>query len=217
MFCQGSWMSIQLRVVLIGLLSSILVLIAPSLESQIQESSDYSHYRIISRDNLFRPLGWTRPIKERRYKLIGTKIDDDGTGWAYMSTSGSRDVMTVFRVGSQIEGVSIKEIASRKVVMENGEFYEQKSVEFLGDEKGRSGRSNPRSGRGSSDSEGKVSESDRPKRRANGTARTSGRNFQRSVSEAQRQEWREARKKFENASSEERLRMIEEFRKNRER
>ena len=171
-----------------------------------------SHYSIVcSHGHLFKPLGWARPIKERRYKLIGTKIDDDGTGWAYMSTSGSRDVMTVFRVGSQIEGVSIKEIASRKVVMENGEFYEQKSVEFLGDEKGRSGRSNRRSGRGSSDSEGKVSESDRPKRRANGTARTSGRNFQRSVSEAQRQEWREARKKFENASSEERLRMIEKY------
>ena len=171
-----------------------------------------SHYSIVcSHGHLFKPLGWARPIKERRYKLIGTKIDDDGTGWAYMSTSGSRDVMTVFRVGSQIEGVSIKEIASRKVVMENGEFYEQKSVEFLGDEKGRSGRSNRRSGRGSSDSEGKVSESDRPKRRANGTARTSGRNFQRSVSEAQRQEWREARKKFQDASSEERLRMIEKY------
>ena len=182
------------------------------MESQIQESSDYSHYRVISRDSLFRPLGWTRPIKERRYKLIGTKIDDDGTGWAYMSTSGSRDVMTVFRVGSQIEGVSIKEITSRKVVMENGEIYEQKSVEFLGDEKGRSGRSDRRSGRGDSGSKGEVSKSDRSQRRANASTRAAGRNFQRSFSEAERQEWREARKKFQDASSEERLRMIEEFR-----
>ena len=181
------------------------------MESQIQESSDYSHYRVISRDNLFRPLGWTRPIKERRYKLIGTKIDDDGTGWAYMSTSGSRDVMTVFRVGSQIEGVSIKEITSRKVVMENGEVYEQKSVEFLGDEKGRSGRSDRRSGRRDSGSKGEVSKSDRSQRRANASTRAAGRNFQRSFSEAERQEWREARKKFQDASSEERLRMIEKY------
>lgn len=181
------------------------------MESQVQESSDYSHYRVISRDSLFRPLGWTRPIKERRYKLVGTKIDDDGTGWAYMSTDGTRSIMTVFRVGTKVEGSPIKEITSRKVLLENGDVYEQKSVEFLGDEKRRSGRSSRRSTGGSSDSKGKVSESDRPKRRANGTARASGRNFQRSVSEAERQEWREARKKFQNASSEERLRMIEKY------
>ena len=206
MFCQGSWMSIQPRVALIGLLSSILVLIAPSLESQSQESSDYSYYRVISRDSLFRPLGWTPPKKERSV-LLGTVIHN-GEKIAYVK---SRKNINLIRVGNLLDGSQVKEISSRRLILENEDVYATQSVEFLGNEKGRSGRSSRGSTRRDGGSKGKISEGDRPKRRANASTRTTGRNFQRSVSETQRQEWREARKKFQNASSEERLRMIEKY------
>ena len=67
----------------------------------------------------------------------------------------------------------------------------------MGNEKGRSGRGSGGSTRRDGVSKGKISEGDRSKRRANASTRTAGRNFQRPVSEAQRQEWREARKKFQ--------------------
>ena len=50
-----------------------------------QIADDATYYRIITRNNLFRPLGWTPPEKKLQWYLIGTKIDEDGTGWAYMS------------------------------------------------------------------------------------------------------------------------------------
>ena len=212
-------MSIQPRVALIGLLSSTLVLIAPSLESQIQESSDYSHYRVISRDSLFRPLGWTRPIKERRYKLIGTKIDDDGTGWAYMSTSGSRDVMTVFRVGSQIEGMSIKKITSRKVIMENGETYELGAVAFISPEGAERGatRRNRNSKGEANRSSAEVSEGSQSQRKADGSAKKTGRAQRRSSSASQRQRWQERIEAYQKASPEEQVRMMQQFRRGRRR
>ena len=165
------------------------------------------HYRVINTHNLFRPLGWTPPQRDKGV-LLGTVLHN-GEEIAYVK---SRRNINLLRVGDSLDGSRVKEISSRKVTLENGDTYEQKSVEFLGDEKGRSGRSDRRSGRGVSNSEGKVSEGDRPKRRTNESARASGRNFQRSFSEAERKEWREARKKFQDASPEERVRMIEEFR-----
>ena len=72
------------------MLSSILLL----LMNTLTVASDEKHYDIISRpEHLFRPLGWQAPQKKSRYKLVGTRISEDGSAWAYMSQDGRRYVV----------------------------------------------------------------------------------------------------------------------------
>ena len=167
-------------------------------------SSDENHYDIISRPgHLFRPLGWKAHQKKTRYKLVGTRISEDGTGWAYMSQDGRRYVVTALRVGNNFEGSVVKEITVRKVVMENGDIYELPTVEFLT----RSDKGNKRSSdRGAKTvrSEPQVSKREGTTRRR--TAKNTGRSR-----ESIRQRW----EAFQSASPEERERMIKEFRKSR--
>ena len=67
-------------------------------------TSDFSHYEVIIRkEHLFRPLGWVSPKQEKKYKLVGTRIADDGTGWAYFSFDGNRYVVNALRVGNDFD------------------------------------------------------------------------------------------------------------------
>ena len=181
--------------------------------------ADKKHYAPVSCDtHLFRPLGYKTPNRTPRYKLIGTRVvgKDELTGtWAYMSRSNDWGVVTVIKEGVEFAGSIVKEITNRKVVMENGDVYEQKSVEFLGDEKGRTGRSTKRSSSRVGSTESQVRESSQPERTNSGAAQTSGRNGRRNASSSQRERWQERARQFESASPEDRLRMIEQFRTRR--
>ena len=178
--------------------------------------ADKKHYAPVSSDtHLFSPLGYKSPDTELRYRLLGTKVVGDNVlddTWAYMSRSNSWDVVTVIKEGVSFAGSVVKEITNRKVVMENGDVYEQRAVEFLGNAKGRSGRNNRRSTRGSAGSEREAHEGGQSERGADGSAETSVRNDTRTISPAQRERWRERARQFESASPEDRLRMIEQFR-----
>ena len=182
----------------------IISLVFLLLQIQVIDSGP-EHYSVISTHNLFRPFGWTSPVDAPKWRLIGIVNDK-----AYFVSVKSFRISVLSR-GGTLGNNKVIQISDRKVTLEGGDVYTTKSVEFLGNEKGRSRRSSRGSTRRGGGSEGKVSEGDRSKRRVNASTRTTGRNFQRPVSEAQRQKWREARKKFENASSEERLRMIEKY------
>ena len=147
---------------------------------------------------------------------VATNGDDAKTGtWAYMSQSNDWGVVTVIKEGVEFAGSIVKEITNRKVVMENGDVYEQHAVEFLGNAKGGSGRSNRRSARGSTGFEAKTYEGGQSKRGADPSAKTSVRNDTRTISPAQRERWQERARQFESASPEEQLRMIEQFRNRR--
>ena len=178
--------------------------------------ADKKHYAPVSCDtHLFRPLGYRTPNNKPNYKLIGTRVvgKDALTGtWAYMSRSNDWGVVTVVKEGVEFAGSIVKEITNRKVVMENGDIYEQKSVEFLGNEKRGTGRSAKESSRRAGRSEGQVRESGQPERTNRGAAQTSGRNGRRNASSSQRERWQERARQFESASPEEQLRMIEQFR-----
>jgi len=178
--------------------------------------ADKKHYAPVSCDtHLFRPLGYKTPNNLPKWKLLGTKVvgeNELGGTWAYMSTSNDWGVVTVIKEGVSFNGSIVKEITNRKVVMENGDVYEQRAVEFLGDAKGRSGRNNRRSTRGSTGSERKAHEGGQPERGADGSVETSVRNDTRTIPSAQRERWRERARQFESASPEDRLRMIEQFR-----
>ena len=167
-------------------------------------ASDEKHYGIISRpEHLFRPLGWQAPQKKTRYKLVGTRISEDGSAWAYMSQDGRRYVVTALRVGNNFDGSVVKEITVRKVVMKNGVTYELSAIEFLT----RTDKGNKRSSdRGTTTvrSEPQVGKREGTTRRR--TAKNTGRSR-----ESIRQRW----EAFQSASPEERERMIKEFRKSR--
>ena len=179
-------------------------------------AADKKHYAPISCDtHLFRPLGYKTPDNLPKWKLLGTKVVGNNTlddTWAYMSTANSWGVVTVIKEGVSFAGSVVKEITNRRVVMENGDVYEQHAVEFLGNAKGGSGRNNRRSARGSTGSEAKTYEGGQSKRGADGSAKTSVRNDTRTISPAQRERWQERARLFEGASPEEQLRMIEQFR-----
>ena len=171
---------------------------------QMTFTSDFSHYEVVCHEgHLFRPLGWEAPQKKSRYKLVGTRISEDGTGWAYVSLDGNRYVVNALRVGNSFDGSVVKEITVRKMVMENGDIYELPATEFLT----RTDKGNKRSSdRGTTTvrSEPQVSKREGTTRRR--TAKNTGRSR-----ESIRQRW----EAFQSASPEERERMIKEFRNRR--
>ena len=167
-------------------------------------ASDESHYDVISRPgHLFCPLGWEAPQKKSRYKLVGTRISEDGTGWAYVSLDGNRYVVNALRVGNSFDGSVVKEITVRKMVMENGDIYELPATEFLS----RTDKGSKRSkGRGSTSVQGDTSSGKREQRVETRTPRRPRRGR-----ENLRQRW----EAFQSATPEERDRMIKEFRQER--
>ena len=181
--------------------------------------ADKKHYAPVSCDtHIFRPLGYRTPNNKPRYKLLGTKVVgknvDTGT-WAYMSRSNDWGIVTVIKEGVSFNGSVVKEITNRKVVMENGDIYEQRSVEFLENEKGRARSSSKGASIRTRSTESQVRQSGQSERTNSRTAQTSGRNGRRNATAAQRERWRERAKEFESASPEDRLRMIEQFRTRR--
>ena len=167
-------------------------------------TSDFSHYEVVCHEgHLFRPLGWEAPQKKSRYKLVGTRISEDGTGWAYVSLDGNRYVVNALRVGNSFDGSVVKEITVRKMVMENGDIYELPATEFLT----RTDKGNKRSERRSSTSVQRDSSSGKGEQKVE--TRTPRRT--RRGRENLRQRW----ETFQSATPEERERMIKEFRNRR--
>jgi hypothetical protein len=167
-------------------------------------ASDFSHYEVVCHEgHLFRPLGWEAPQKKSRYKLVGTRISEDGTGWAYVSLDGNRYVVNALRVGNSFDGSVVKEITVRKMVMENGDIYELPATEFLT----RTDKGNKRSERRSSTSVQRDSSSGKGEQKVE--TRTPRRT--RRGRENLRQRW----ETFQSATPEERERMIKEFRNRR--
>ena len=185
-------------------------------------SDDFkSHYSIVSdRGHLFRPLGWTAPSNKSRYKLLGTKVvgDDAETGtWAYMSTSNDWGVVTVIKEGVRFDGSVVKEITTRKVLLENGETYELGAVAFISPEgaEGRATRRNRNSKGQANRSSREISEGSQSQRKVDGSAKKTGRAQRRSASASQRQRWQGRIEAFQKATPEEQVRMIQQFRRGR--
>ena len=76
-------------------------LIASLLFTQIDSTqNDYAYYQVITDNNLFRPLGWTKPDPTPRFELIGTIVGKDFAR-AYVSRIG-RNRLLVVSVGDNI-------------------------------------------------------------------------------------------------------------------
>lgn len=85
------------------------------------DNSDF--YQVIIDSSLFRPLGWTPPIEEPEYVLIGTAFDTiDSNSRAFVVERRSNQFYIV-SVGDEIGEAVVKEIADKKITLyENGKM-----------------------------------------------------------------------------------------------
>ena len=200
-------MSIRVKIVIIGTLMS---LITTAYGQMPDDGIGFGYYRIITHNNLFRPLGWTPPEKKLKWYLIGTKIDEDGTGWAYMSRNPEGLVTSVVRVGIDYAGSRVKSIERYKVEMENGDVYTMPRVGFL--QTSKSSHNTRRSNKGTSGVTQGDKSSENSERSTSRRTQETGRRQRGSASPSQRARWQEQVEKFQKASPEEQLDMIEKFR-----
>ena len=181
-------------------------LIASLLFTQIDSTqNDYAYYQIISNNNLFRPLGWTKPDPTPRFELIGTIVGKDFAR-AYVSRIG-RNRLLVVSVGDNIGSDIISEIKTEKVTMKSGKTYVGNGLSFLSTKTDKRKRNVARSQQTSNDTVRSARQGQR--RSTESTER-----MQRG-SRGQRGGWQEQIEKFQNATPEEQSRMIEQFRNRR--
>ena len=181
-------------------------LIASLLFTQIDSTqNDYAYYQIISNNNLFRPLGWTKPDPTPRFELIGTIVGKDFAR-AYVSRIG-RNRLLVVSVGDNIGSDIISEIKTEKVTMKSGKTYVGNGLSFLSTKTDKRKRNVARSQQTSNDTVRSARQGQR--RSTESTER-----MQRG-SRGQRGRWQEQIEKFQNATPEEQSRMIEQFRNRR--
>ena len=181
-------------------------LIASLLFTQIDSTqNDYAYYQIISNNNLFRPLGWTKPDPTPRFELIGTIVGED-FGRAYVSRIG-RNRLLVVSVGDNIGSDIISEIKTEKVTMKSGKTYVGNGLSFLSTKTDKRKRNVARSQQTSNDTVRSTRQGQR--RSTESTERV-----QRG-SRGQRGRWQEQIEKFQKATPEEQSRMIEQFRNRR--
>ena len=181
-------------------------LIASLLFTQIDSTqNDYAYYQIISDNNLFRPLGWTKPNPTPRFELIGTIVGKDFAR-AYVSRIG-RNRLLVVSVGDNIGSDIISEIKTEKVTMKSGKTYVGNGLSFLSTKTDKRKRNVARSQQTSNDTVRSARQGQR--RSTESTER-----MQRG-SRGQRGRWQEQIEKFQQATPEEQSRMIEQFRNRR--
>jgi len=163
----------------------------------------YDYYKPITNNSLFRPLGWKKPDLTPRYELIGTIVGKDFARGYIINVRTNRirivEVGSVFDTDNVVSGVS-----RNKVQMSNGKEYVAKSITFLNIKKrGSRSRTTTTKVRDGKDTTSKTVEKENTGVRQ-GTRRRTGRTGG--------GQWQAQIEQFQNASPEDRQRMIQEFR-----
>ena len=146
----------------------------------------YEYYRPIKDNFLFRPLGWTKPDLTPRYELIGTIVGEDFARGYIINVRNNR--IRIVEVGSVLD--------NNNVVSNDITFLNTKK-------RGRKSRNTTTEARNSKNTTPKTTEEkdtgvrQRTRRRS---GRTGG------------GQWQAQIEQFQNASPEERQKMIQEFR-----
>lgn len=166
-----------------------------------------SFYQVIIDNSLFRPLGWKPPNKEPQYSFISTKVDTNGTkkSEAYVLEKRSNRLYNG-NIGDEVGGAIIKEIKEKEIILDkDGETITLRleNLQFLST--GDSRRGNSRENRNESEDNKEANE----ERNNNRDREASERERIRSEMAARASEMR---RRFQSASSEERMRMIQQFR-----
>ncbi len=175
----------------------------------VNAQSDIEYYKIITTNNLFRPLGWKPPNLTPKYELIGTWISvNTKTRVAYVRSIRTNKIYRL-GIGDTINGSVINNIKQNEVQVNGGKKYESPTMQFLNFSTSR--RSPKRSSTGSSRSKTNTNQTTKEEEKQTTTPRTARRSRRTSGAN-----WESQVQRFQNASPGERQKMIEQFRSIRE-
>ena len=162
----------------------------------------YSYYNIISENNLFRPLGWTKPDPTPKYELMATIISETYTRAYIRDVRYGRDYFV--GIGDNIGNSVVEKIHRGVVELGNGEKIKGESFGFINTSVRK--RSETKKKSGTSTSSGTGTKITKTKEDTGVRQRTSSRGRTGNV------DWQAQVQRFQNASPEERQSMIEQFR-----
>ena len=127
---------------------------------QNRESIDFGEsaafYKVITDNNLFRPLGWTPPNNEPAYSLIGTAVGAEGVGSQATLLEKRSNRYHFVTIGTKLGDMTVKDIQAKQVILDNaGKPITLKSgeLQFLTTSRGREAGSAPQAGEGQSEKE----------------------------------------------------------------
>ena len=167
----------------------------------------YEYYKPIASNNLFRPLGWTVPDRSPKYELIATVISEDYVKAYVRETRNGRDYFV--GVGDSIGDNIVQKIDRGMVRLDDNREFRAQSFGLLnvGSSRKRTGSVSRGSSSTTKGTEGKGAEGTETTQRVrqgtrNGRMRGGG-------------QWQAQIEQFQNASPEDRQRMIQEFRQMR--
>ena len=169
------------------------------LLGNLSPTDDYQYYSIITDNNLFRPLGWTKPDPRPKYELFGTIIRE-GFSKAYVNDIFKNRILVV-GVGDTLPSMGkVLELDRNKILLENIEL-KSSSIGFLNVSKSNK-RNSRKSNSTSTSTKTSVNKNDSiTEKKVGGTGRG--------------QQWQTQIQRFQSASPEEREKMIQEFRQMR--
>ena len=171
----------------------------------VNAQSDIEYYKIITTNNLFRPLGWKPPNLTPKYELIGTWISvNTKIRVAYVRNIRTNQIDRL-GIGDTINGSVINNIKQNEVQMNGGKKYESPTMQFLNFSTSR--RSSKRSSTGSSRSKTNTNQTTKEEEKQTTTPRTTRRSRRTGGAN-----WESQVQRFQNASPEDRQKMIEQFR-----
>ena len=188
-----------------------LYLIVSLLTAQPYQFDDigYEYYKPIVNNNLFRPLGWTVPDRSPKYELIATIVSKDYVKAYVRETRNGRDYFV--GVGDAIGDNIVQKIYRGLVQLDdNGELRAQRfGLLNVGSSRKRTssvskGSSSTAKETITTDKGTKDTETTQRVRQRSGRGRTGGGG-----------QWQAQIEQFQNASPEDRQRMIQEFRQMR--
>lgn len=184
-----------------------------------KSDNEAGFYRAIIDNNIFRPLGWRPPTKEPEYTFIGTFIDSNGANTKASVLERRSNQFYTAKVGDKVGEAVVKEIKRKEIILDkNGETITLRrgNMQFLGGSgsRGRGPSRNEASNRNENDNRKDSSSRSYDKEAAMKKAKEEAmRNERRRKEMMERAQ--EMRRRFENASREDRERMMSEFRRRR--
>ena len=166
----------------------------PSVNQNKEPNGNADFYRVIVENNLFRPLGWQKPNSEPQYTLIATLIEPEGNmARAFLMDRKSNQSYYV-AIGEKVGDAIVKDIKSNQVTLYKIGGTMTIRTEwspFLSSSSTNGGRA-PTLNRGNRSNQNSEN---RDSKQLNSM---------------------EMKRRFQNASSEERKRIMEQYRKTQE-
>ena len=182
-----------------------LIILLFLLTTMVNSQSGIEYYKIITTNNLFRPLGWKAPDPTPKYELIGTWISvNTKTKVAYVRNIRTNKIHRL-GIGDTINDSIINNIKQNEVQMKTGENYESPTMQFLNFSTGR--RSSKRSSTRSTGSKANTNQTTKEEEKQTTTSSTTRRSGRTGGAN-----WEAQAQRFQNASPGERQQMIEQFR-----